>query len=199
MGQTLAAPLHAELRELQSDLDQVESDLAAGHARAGEVTNALRVLGDTSATPEVSTASIDAALARARALAMELDGLNGQGTAPAASSPELDGQRAKGGPISRGGTYLVGEDGPELITASRNGYVHPTGEEPMAPAASSASAASSPPTITVTVGDIVISPTISTTERVDPAQLTREIGRQMRDEVREAFRGVFADTGMRFA
>jgi hypothetical protein len=50
-----------------------------------------------------------------------------------------------------------------------------------------------------TVGDIVISPTISTTERVDPAQLSREIGRQMRDEVREAFRGVFADTGMRFA
>jgi hypothetical protein len=41
--------------------------------------------------------------------------------------------------------------------------------------------------------------TISTTERIDPAQLSREIGRQMRDEVREAFRGVFADTGMRFA
>ena len=51
----------------------------------------------------------------------------------------------------------------------------------------------------MTVGDIVISPTISTTERVDPALLSREIGRQMRDEVREAFRGVFADTGMRFA
>jgi hypothetical protein len=113
--------------------------------------------------------------------------------------PEVDGQRAKGGPISRGGTYLVGEDGPELITASRNGYVHPTGEGPMASPASSASAASSPASITVTVGDIMISPTISTTERVDPAQLSREIGRQMRDEVREAFRGVFADTGMRFA
>jgi hypothetical protein len=196
MGQTLAAPLQRDLSLLQEDLAAVEADLAEGRSRADEVTNALRVLGDTRATPEVSTASIDAALARARALAMELDGLNGQGTAPAASSPELDGQRAKGGPISRGGTYLVGEDGPELITASRNGYVHPTGEGPMASPASSASA---PTSITVTVGDIVISPTISTTERVDPAQLSREIGRQMRDEVREAFRGVFADTGMRFA
>lgn len=41
--------------------------------------------------------------------------------------------------------------------------------------------------------------TIHTTERVDPAQLSRDIGEQMRRELREAFRGVFADTGMRFA
>jgi len=109
--------------------------------------------------------------------------------------PEADGARAKGGPITRGGTYMVGEEGPELITATRNGYVHPTGEGPMAPPA----AASAPPSITVQVGDIVVSPTISTTERVDPAQLSQELARQMRDEVREAFRGVFADTGMRFA
>ena len=53
--------------------------------------------------------------------------------------------------------------------------------------------------VSMTVGDLVSSPTISTTERIDPALLSREIGRQMRDEVREAFRGVFADTGMRFA
>jgi hypothetical protein len=204
MGQTLEAPLQRDLSLLQEDLAAVEADLAKGRSRADEVTNALRMLGDTRATPEVNSASIDAALARARALSLELGGLNRPGTtpgaalpaAPDAAVPELDGQRAKGGPISRGGTYLVGEDGPELITASRNGYVHPTGEGPMAPTAATAS---SPASITVTVGDIVISPTISTTERIDPALLSREIGRQMRDEVREAFRGVFADTGMRFA
>jgi len=33
----------------------------------------------------------------------------------------------------------------------------------------------------------------------DPQQLGAEIARQMREQVREAFRGVFADTGMRFA
>jgi TP901 family phage tail tape measure protein len=200
MGQTLEAPLQRDLSLLQEDLAAVEADLTEGRSRADEVTNALRMLGDTSATPEVNTASIDAALARARALSLELDGLNRPGAtpgaAPAPAVPEIDGQRAKGGPISRGGTYLVGEDGPELITASRNGYVHPNGEGPVAP---TAAVASNPASITVTVGDIVISPIISTTERVDPAQLSREIGRQMRDEVREAFRGVFADTGMRFA
>jgi septin family protein len=46
---------------------------------------------------------------------------------------------------------------------------------------------------------INVTPTIHTTERVDPAQLSRDIGEQMRSELREAFRGVFADTGMRFA
>jgi len=46
---------------------------------------------------------------------------------------------------------------------------------------------------------ISIAPNIHTTERVDPGQLSRDIGEQMRSELREAFRGVFADTGMRFA
>jgi len=120
--------------------------------------------------------------------------LTGGGDEPEA--PDVDGQRAKGGPISRGGSYLVGEEGPELITATRNGYVHPNGEGPMVPPAGAASA---PPSITVSVGDIVVSPTIHTTERVDPAQLSQELGQQLREQVREAFRGVFADTGMRMA
>lgn len=42
----------------------------------------------------------------------------------------IDGQRAKGGPISRGATYLVGERGPELITAGRAGYVDRSGPFP---------------------------------------------------------------------
>ncbi|MGA0615954.1 phage tail tape measure protein [Paracoccus sp. KR1-242] len=37
------------------------------------------------------------------------------------------GARKKGGPISRGDTYQVGEAGPEVITARRSGYVHPSG------------------------------------------------------------------------
>lgn len=95
----------------------------------------------------------------------------------------VDGQRAKGGPISQGGSYLVGENGPELITANRNGYVNPTGQGPMG--ASLEVSITAP--ITVNGGTS------------DPQQLAAEISRQMREEVRQAFRGVFADTGMRFA
>lgn len=35
----------------------------------------------------------------------------------------LDGKRAAGGPVRGGGTYLVGEKGPELVTFPHNGFV----------------------------------------------------------------------------
>lgn len=37
------------------------------------------------------------------------------------------GARAAGGPVSSGSTYLVGEQGPELFTPSRNGSISPNG------------------------------------------------------------------------
>lgn len=45
------------------------------------------------------------------------------GEAPPGSTP--DKARAKGGRISAGDQVLVGEEGPEVITARRSGYVHP--------------------------------------------------------------------------
>ncbi len=54
------------------------------------------------------------------------------GTVTAADNPAgefsgLAGANAKGGPMSPGRTYLVGEQGPELVTPTRSGYVHPNG------------------------------------------------------------------------
>jgi len=37
----------------------------------------------------------------------------------------ISGFRAFGGPVTAGHTYVVGERGPELFTASRSGYIHP--------------------------------------------------------------------------
>ncbi|MBP1852109.1 phage tail tape measure protein [Rhizobium halophytocola] len=48
--------------------------------------------------------------------------LGGRPAPPA--PPVAHGARAAGGPIVGGRTYLVGEEGPEMITASRSGYVH---------------------------------------------------------------------------
>jgi len=245
MGQTLAAPLRANLRQLQEELVGVEADLDAGRARADEVTVALRILGETETTPEIDAASIDRALDRVRALRAEMAAAEGSAVARVPSVPEIDGARAGGGPVSRDGTYLVGEEGPELVTPSRSGFVNTFGaiqdvvaaiqrlpsavaavqsigpqlvtptpvaseadaiEGPElrvgttdavdAPAAAQRASRASFPKIDV---QISIAPTIHTTERVDPAQLSRDIGEQMRRELREAFRGVFADTGMRFA
>lgn len=38
--------------------------------------------------------------------------------------------RARGGPVAAGQAYLVGENGPEMITPSRSGYVWPSGKGP---------------------------------------------------------------------
>jgi len=245
MGDSLAAPLLANLGRLQEELVGVEADLDAGRLRADEVTEALRILGETETTPEIDTASIDQALTRVRALRAEMAAAEGSAVARVPSVPEIDGARAGGGPVSRDGTYLVGEQGPELVTPSRSGFVNTFGaiqdvvaaiqrlpsavaavqsigpqlvtppsdvsapeeiEMPpprgrVADAVDASGTAQTAPRVAFPKIDVQISiaPTIHTTERVDPAQLSRDIGEQMRRELREAFRGVFADTGMRFA
>jgi TP901 family phage tail tape measure protein len=90
-------------------------------------------------------------------------------------------KRATGGPISRGASYLVGERGPELITAGRSGYVNRTGSLP--------------------AGGITVAPVfnMSFNGRTDAEDVVQQIRRVLRDEVRETFRGVYADAGLRFA
>lgn len=47
---------------------------------------------------------------------------------PGMTTPPYGGARAGGGPVVPGKSYLVGENGPELVTPSRRGFVHPNGE-----------------------------------------------------------------------
>ena len=71
------------------------------------------------------------AIAAAKALA----GLFGGGAAPTGTLPQTDmfkyvdfgGMRAKGGSVSGGTPYLVGERGPELFMPGRSGGIAPTG------------------------------------------------------------------------
>lgn len=88
--------------------------------------------------------------------------------------------RASGGPISAGRPYLVGERGPELITPSRSGYVHPAG---------SAGAPS------ITIGPF----SFNNTSAADATEITAQVRAVLKREVREVFRGVYADAGLRFA
>lgn len=111
---------------------------------------------------------------------LSFSGVDGVSGDPMGAAP-VDDHRAKGGPISRGSTYLVGERGPELITAGRSGYVNRAGSQGG--------------------GSIAVSPVFNMTfnGKTDADDVVQQIRRVMRDEVRETFRGVFADTGMRFA
>ena len=109
----------------------------------------------------------------------------GKVTAPSTPMPQA---RAAGGPISAGQAYLVGERGPELITAARSGYVHPTGSFGIGGQVAGA-------------GGITVSPVFNMTfnGKTDSEDVVEQIRRVLRDEVRETFRGVFSDTSMRFA
>lgn len=53
-----------------------------------------------------------------------------------AGGPGADRYRARGGPVMAGQSYVVGEEGPELLTMAGNGFVHPNGSNAMANAAS---------------------------------------------------------------
>ena len=94
----------------------------------------------------------------------------------------IDALRARGGPVSAGGSYIVGEEGPELITPSRSGYVHPSGTG-------------------FGSGGITVAPVFhfNNTRAADAELVAAEVRQALRREVRELFRGVYADTGLRFA
>ena len=47
------------------------------------------------------------------------------GTPTETGGQKVDGERARGGPVSAGRTYLVGERGPELFSPGRSGFVSP--------------------------------------------------------------------------
>ena len=113
--------------DLSRQLLEVEAELATAEDAAAGTKDALAAIGMTSVSPTIDAASIEAALTKTRQLRADLLRINAAGGSAQAGVP-IKGPRAKGGPISRGNTYLVGEDGPELMTATKSGYIHPNGK-----------------------------------------------------------------------
>ena len=94
----------------------------------------------------------------------------------------LAGARAAGGAIAAGRTYLVGELGPELVTAPRDGYVHDAGATRQMLGGQGAGGSRS---ISMQFGNIIIQGV------QDPQAIAAELERQVRD----AFDGLQADLG----
>lgn len=101
----------------------------------------------------------------------------------AARKAARHGKRASGGPVMRGKSYLVGEEGPEIFQPGRLGTIKPT---------DSAQGRSGPTTVNIPV-------TLNYAGSGDPAELLEAVRKVMREEVREAMRGSLSDTGIRFA
>lgn len=98
---------------------------------SNEYGYALRFVGDEAANVRaqlLGIAAINPTLAGdARFLAGMVPNAPMMGQITGSLGPGGVGRRASGGPVTAGGAYLVGENGPELLTMGSNamGYVHP--------------------------------------------------------------------------
>ncbi|NMG39793.1 phage tail tape measure protein [Chelativorans sp. ZYF759] len=96
--------------------------------------------------------------------------------------PAVDGARAAGGPITRGRAYLVGEEGPEIITAGSDGYVHDAGaSRDMMRREGGRPGSAGGRDIAISFGDIVIQGVSD--PRAIARDLVREVDRQLRAEI----------------
>ncbi|SDG19510.1 phage tail tape measure protein [Sulfitobacter delicatus] len=121
MTAAMAMPYQDQIRALTADLEVAEAELKDARARSDELGQALQVLSETEATPEINTASVDAALAKVARLSASLRNL--PGGAPATNSSGSPVQaRAKGGAF-RPGWLLTGEEGPELEYRTEGGFI----------------------------------------------------------------------------
>ncbi|GJE51808.1 hypothetical protein GOFOIKOB_4872 [Methylobacterium tardum] len=85
----------------------------------GELVDKI-IAGISGATGALVDA-LKAAVGSAWRSALSAVGLGG--TTPAPGAPAVDGHRARGGPVSAGKTYLVGEKGPELFRPAGSGSI----------------------------------------------------------------------------
>lgn len=103
----------------------------------------------------------------------------GGSAAPATpAAPPVDGARARGGPVTGGRSYIVGERGPELFTPGRSGGITPNHALGGGP-------------VNVTVNMSVHAGGITNVD-----ELLRRGAARLGDEVRSALRGLQADFGV---
>jgi TP901 family phage tail tape measure protein len=118
-------------------------------------------------------------------------------TVTAADNPagEFSGleQRAGGGPIRRGTPYLVGEEGPELITPSANGFVHPASDtRRMLSGGGRSVGGSGGSGVTVNLGGM----TVNALPGQDAREIAETAVKLIEERIGAALRGVQADVGM---
>ncbi|NBJ13345.1 hypothetical protein [Microvirga arsenatis] len=119
-----AEEAHAKQQQMMQDfqgiatesLQGIAADIMAGVDAAEALDNALK---------RVAARLIDMALDQA--ITSLFKNMNGAGGGNFLSSivGAITGQRASGGSVQSGGTYLVGENGPELLRMGRNGMIKP--------------------------------------------------------------------------
>jgi TP901 family phage tail tape measure protein len=110
-----------------------------------------------------------------------VQGHGGNTVYPVGQVPGVDGARAAGGSVLGGRTYLVGEYGPELVTPSRNGFVHNAGDT------AGLLGGRQGGSLSVTFGDIIVP------GGRDPQATAEAVLQMIEQRVRDALSGIYAD------
>jgi TP901 family phage tail tape measure protein len=106
---------------------QAEQDAAAKAFQEAQQTAARAFSDEQKALDRAFQAEQQADERAFKEQQRQLDKANAEAIArilEAAKPRGIDGARRDGGPVRAGGAYLVGEDGPELVTPRRGGYVY---------------------------------------------------------------------------
>jgi hypothetical protein len=110
----------------QTDIDDYEAKLATYAGVLAGISGTMDGISSKEILFRFKTQGSAAALEYARYLARGAE-YGGLSEFDALTLAGISGTRANGGPVMGGGTYLVGERGPELFTPSSSGNITPNG------------------------------------------------------------------------
>jgi hypothetical protein len=110
----------------QTDIDDYEAKLASYAGVLAGISGTMDGISSKEILFRFKTQGSAAALEYARYLARGAE-YGGISEFDALTLAGISGTRASGGPVMGGGTYLVGERGPELFTPSSSGNITPNG------------------------------------------------------------------------
>lgn len=189
-GSDFASGFDPASQALSQQLLEVQTELETAETEAAGLQGALADVGMADVNPQVDATAIDRALEKARMLLAALRQTETIGGGSGGASP-VKGPRAKGGPVSRGGVYLVGEDGPEIMTASKSGYIHPNGKGISGGAGGGSASAKGG----VQIGAIHITPNLSfpNATMADAEAIAKTVIQKIEDSLGGMFRGSYSD------
>lgn len=119
-----AAEAAASLEALKAPAERAARSIDEAFTRAG--TSLARSLARAASDGQVSLAELARAVLGAAGAALKGGGL-GEALTKSFAGANFSGTRADGGPVLPGGSYLVGERGPEVFRPASAGSIEPAG------------------------------------------------------------------------
>ena len=107
---------------IRAYVDALATGGGQAEAEADRIGSGIKDALSVTGQPQIDTSQLARALEIARQLGAAIRSAGS--TSVSLPARQIDGARARGGPVRRGGRYLVGEEGPELLDMGVGGFIH---------------------------------------------------------------------------